>query len=268
MFEDDVLTRAPYGYHGTIPLYSKPDEYTENYERISADHLESLRSSGTNPFINEEIWVEFERSTIDLVRKYGRPNDKILDVGVGLGRVLSHFPTMRRYGVDISLGYLEIAQREGIDVCYALIEDLPYRDEVFDLIVSTDVLEHVLDLNRCCANILAALKPNGTLIVRVPYREDLSKYLVQGYPYKYVHIRNFDEFSLRLYFERVFGCRVVETSVSGYQRSPDKLKMHPRWRHVWDRLIPRVGRVHESLGDYLVKALYHPVEINVVILKQ
>ena len=51
---------------------------------------------------------------------------------------------------------------------------MPYSDESFDVILCTDVLEHVIDLNLCVAKILSVLKKGGLLIIRVPNREDLQ----------------------------------------------------------------------------------------------
>lgn len=270
MIDPELLASEPIGFHDGIPLFSKPTEYTDNYERISGDHLASLKKEGTNPFIPEDLWVEFERSTIELVQKYARPGDRILDAGVGLGRLLSHFPTLKRYGVDISLGYLEIARTKGIAVGYALMEELPFKPATFDLVVCTDVLEHVIDLNRCCANILNVLRPGGVLIVRVPCREDLSQYLAPDYPYRYVHLRAFDEFSLRLLFERVFDCRVQEMTIAGYQLIPTKLKPHvpsPRWYQTIERNLTRLHRLHPGLYNDFVRRLYHPIVMNAVVIK-
>jgi ubiquinone/menaquinone biosynthesis C-methylase UbiE len=75
-----------------------------------------------------------ENSTIRLIEKYSWPGDIILDVGVGLGCLLSHLSSLRRYGMDISFGYLEVAQSKGVEVCYALVEEMPYQANLFDII--------------------------------------------------------------------------------------------------------------------------------------
>ncbi len=269
--EREIFAREPLGFRGTIPVFSAPNEYTDNYNKISDDHLASLQRNGTNPFIPEDLWVRMENSTIDLIKKYSRPGDMILDVGVGLGRLLANFSSLQRYGMDISLGYLQIAQTKGIDVCYALVEDMPYKEGLFHMVVCTDILEHVLDLNMCCGKILYVLRKGGILVARVPFREDLSPYLAPTYPYKYVHLRNFDENSLRLLFERIFDCEFIETATAGYAPSGSRLKYplsFPRRDAILSRLFSATKAVHPSVYEALLRKLYYPIEINVVVKKK
>jgi SAM-dependent methyltransferase len=264
----DVYHCEPLSIENDIPVFSNPDEYTENYERIASDHLASLRRDGTNPFIAEELWRQSEASTIALIRRYVRSGGTILDVGVGLGHLLAEFPELRRFGMDISWGYLEIAKAAGIEVCFARIEDMPYREGAFDVVVCTDVLEHVFDLNLCCAKLLAAVKPGGLVIVRVPYREDLSGYLATTCPYRYVHLRAFDEHGLRLLFERVFGCSVLETHLAGYMPYENRLRVPvplPGGRAVLSRVLSIVRTLREAWHARLVRVLYLPIEINAVV---
>lgn len=253
-----------------IPVFSRASLYTDNYEKISADHLEQLRETGENPFIQEALWAQFEDSTLELIRKYARRGDAILDVGVGLGRVLERLPHLHLYGVDISMGYLAEAKAKGIDVCYAMIEELPYQPEIFDIVICTDVLEHVLDLNLCCQNILNTLKPDGTLIVRVPFREELWPYLENDYPYHYVHVRNFDEYSIRLLFERILECRVLEVTTAGYRRSPARLQYKmpfDRWADFIENRMAFLEKRRPGLHSTLLPRLYQPIAMNAVIAK-
>jgi ubiquinone/menaquinone biosynthesis C-methylase UbiE len=266
----EVYARKPLGFQGSIPIFSRANEYTDNYERISADHLVSFYREGKNPFIPEEVWVQMENSTIELVKKYSSPGDRILDVGVGLGRLLSHFPQLQRYGIDISLGYLRSAQEKGIEVCYSLVEDLPYGEATFDIVVCTDVLEHVIDINLSVQKILSVLKPDGFLIVRTPYREDLSFYVSRKNPYKYVHLRTFDENSLRLLFERVVSCKVVETQFSTYMPNRNRLKYlipFPKGGAILGLLIKALRPALSSAIERLLRKWYYPIEINVVVRK-
>lgn len=267
----EIYIREPISLHDSIPIFSVTNEYTDNYEQISNDHLKSLCQNGINPWIPEDLWVKMEHSTVELVKKYSKPGDLILDVGVGLGRLLSHFPHLQRYGMDISFGYLEEAQAKGIKVSYAMVENMPYKEEIFDIVVCTDVLEHVLDLNLCIRRILSVLQPKGTLIVRVPLREDLATYWNNCSNYKYVYLRSFDEYSLRFLFERIMNCKIIETTVAAYIPSASRLKyrlIFPLLDRIAARFFWEVRHFWDNrLSNTILKALFHPAEINYVIRK-
>lgn len=196
-----------------IPIFSEIDGYVENYQTIAKDHVAQIAEDGKNPFIEEEDWRRMEQSTRELVVKHVHEGARILDVGVGLGRLLGPLGQYERHGIDISYDYLVRAKAQGIDVAFSRIEDMPYRDELFDAIVTCDVLEHVLDLDACVRNILRVLKPGGKLIVRVPYREELDSYVDDSMPYEYVHLRNFDVAGLRLLFGKIHRLNYVEHSL-------------------------------------------------------
>jgi SAM-dependent methyltransferase len=230
-----IYARAPISVHNGIPVFSERDLYVENYEKIAKDHVSRISETQENPFMEEDLWVSLERSTREYIRKYVAKGSKILDVGVGLGRVLEPLTEYDRYGVDISLEYLSIARSRGIDVALAKIEDLPYKAELFDAIIVCDVLEHVFDLNYCCEKILSCLRPGGVLIVRVPFKEDLGVYLNDGLPYDFIHLRNFDEASLRLHFQKIFGLEFLEAgTTTPYLQGTPRLKL---------RLLPEDLRV-------------------------
>jgi len=265
----DVYSRKPLRWHRGIPVFSEENEYTKNYERIAEDHLAWHRKDGTNPFIPADLWAVMERSTVGLVRKYTSPGHRILDVGVGLGGLLAHFPDRRRFGMDISFGYLENAQGKGIEVCFSLAEEMPYRENAFDLVVCTDLLEHVVDLNLCVKKMLFVTKPNGILVVRVPYRENLACYLTT--PYKLVHVRNFDEYSLRLLFERIFNCEHIETSFAAYllKEAYLRYRLPPmKLNFLVSKIITLVGLLRPELGRRLRRKLYYSLEMNVVYRKR
>lgn len=200
--------RKPLREQDGIPVFSEVDDYVDNYLQISAEHLAHYDVYGTNPWMDETHWGELEEATRELFLRHVSAGANVLDVGVGQGRLLASAPGFDRYGMDISHGYLAHAKAAGIDVCFARIEDMPYKDGWFDAVVCTDVLEHVLDLNLCVAKILAVIRAGGHLIVRVPSREHLEQY--DGYKYRFVHLRILDGAMLKLMFDRVFGCPVLE----------------------------------------------------------
>lgn len=54
-------------------------------------------------------------------------------------------------------------------------ERLSFGDSSFDLVVSNDVLEHVADYKKSVAEIWRVLKPNGVLLLTVPFHLDMEK---------------------------------------------------------------------------------------------
>lgn len=241
MSDETHFLRAPDQWIGDIPSFSTVDKYVQNYVDIANDHISRISPDSANPWIPDELWQELERSTLALIKKYSLPGQRILDAGVGLGRILEHCPEMSRYGIDISPEYLNRSREKGISVCHSKIEDMPYADETFDMVIATDVLEHVLDLYSCTKQMLRVLKPDGYLIVRVPYKEDLEVYLREDLAYEFIHLRNFDEHSVRLHFQKILNCRVLEANpIAPYFQGAT------RFRH---RLFPRGDAIRPWLDE-------------------
>jgi len=104
--------------------------------------------------------------------------------------------------VDISMAYLKrLAPLDGIRAVLANAERLPFRDH-FDIVVTTDVMEHVLNVGSFLFCLNRALKTGGCAYIRVPYKESLLGYSPhRGCPYDFVHLRSFDEAILKSYLK-------------------------------------------------------------------
>jgi SAM-dependent methyltransferase len=88
------------------------------------------------------------------------------------------------------------AARPEITLALANAENLPFAD-AFDVVIASELLEHVLNVGDLLVSLHRALADRGRLFVRVPYREDLRQYARQnGCPYPFVHLRTFTRDSL------------------------------------------------------------------------
>jgi len=192
-----------------VPIFSERDDYIKNYEVIAEDHLACLSKNDSNPFMTSNQIQASVIAAQSMICRFLNSGESILDAGVGCGQVLKPLKNYQRYGVDIAISYLNKAKENDIEVSMAKLEELPYRDKLFDAVISCDVLEHVFKLDQVCSQLIRVLKPGGVLIVQVPNDEDLSSYLTNTQSYSHSHVRRFDLNSIRLYFEKCFGLQFI-----------------------------------------------------------
>lgn len=119
-----------------------------------------------------------EEMAIILVEKYSKSrNLKILDAGCGTGgmtKKLERFGDVT--GVDINPVAIKYSQKKNIkNLKKASVMDLPFHNNLFDLVVSLDVLYHkmVNDDRKALSEFYRVLKPNGLVLIRVPAFEFL-----------------------------------------------------------------------------------------------
>jgi len=143
----------------------------------------------------------------------------VLDAGCAMGELLAPFADLHRYGVDLVEDYRELVEANGVKFETGEIEDLPFVGRLFDVVVATDVLEHVLDLNAAMRELLRVLRPGGVIIMRTPNAEDLAEY-VNG-EWDYVHLRRFDAPTFQLLCRRIFGLTDVAIGYSGHGRGQE-----------------------------------------------
>lgn len=100
---------------------------------------------------------------------------RLLDLGCGNGS-LSHVISQQGYnvvGIEDSESGVAIAQ-ENFKDCHFIegsIYNLPYTDleSAFDVVISVEVIEHLLYPRELLKAAQKCLKPNGTLILTTPY---------------------------------------------------------------------------------------------------
>ena len=102
------------------------------------------------------------------------PCEAFLDAGCGDGRHLaalarSPWWPARVVGTDISERILETARRATAprepELVRANLESLPLEDESFDLVLCTQVIEHLLDPDAGLREVARVLRQEGTLIL-------------------------------------------------------------------------------------------------------
>jgi SAM-dependent methyltransferase len=120
-----------------------------------------------------------------------QPKPRILDAGCGTG---ANLKLLEAYGdtlgVDISEQAIAFCRQRGIaadKVMQASVTELPFRDRLFDLAVSFDVICNIVDDIGAFAEVGRVLKPNGIFVVQLPaYRWLWSRHDVAvGHKWRY-----------------------------------------------------------------------------------
>ena len=137
--------------------------------------------SHKNPLINWLFWQRL-RKAIDYIEA-GAPYKNVLDFGCGSGVML---PFLCRVGarvtaIDIDLLPFERVSRQRAfpanlqvhDAREVTLGDLPKAS--FDLIVATDVLEHVQDIRETLNDMNGLLAPGGQIVISGPTENVLYK---------------------------------------------------------------------------------------------
>jgi SAM-dependent methyltransferase len=118
-------------------------------------------------------FTERRRLFSRMIEHFGlTPDARILDIGTSTGtnlRMLRDLGYSRSEGLDASeeavrwcaeKGYGKVTQG---DVCA-----LPFADGTFDLVLATDIIEHVDDDGAALREIRRVLKPDGRVLITVP----------------------------------------------------------------------------------------------------
>lgn len=102
-------------------------------------------------------------------------DDRILDCGCGDGLflvALSEISNCQLYGLDIDRTNLRLAKKylegKSVKLVYGDVVKMPFKDEFFDKIYCSEVLEHVAEDKKAVLEMKRVLKKEGTLIVTVP----------------------------------------------------------------------------------------------------
>lgn len=245
------------------PLFAN---YLANYDQIAADDLsESIQAVSF-------LELEAER----LHRHLGDVRGlSVCDVGIGQGvlfqRLRDSGPRLLT-GVDISMAYLVRHEAsDNVRVVMANAENLPFRDE-FDVVIATDVAEHVLNISDLLMSVREALLDGGVFAIRVPFKDNMVQYARQGgCKYDMVHLRNFAKDNLVDLLSH-FDLRVESLRYDGF--APYRVRSYL----VSTSLGRRVTRlVMERLPDgpdgflrinpYLGRFLTTPVAITAIARK-
>ena len=231
-------------------------DYSANYDRIADDDLAAS--------IQPPAYLALQAETLF---SYLPPllGSRVCELGIGQGllfeKLFAAHPACLT-GIDISLAYLgrhASQARPGLSLVLANGENMPYADE-FDVIIASEILEHVLNIGDLLISLHRSLADGGKLFVRVPYKEDLRQYARQnGCPYPFVHLRSFTRSSL-VDLLRHAGFRARRLRYDGHYGGSRR-----RLTGAMLRLTPRLledGVPRRNVSSHVLGLLMRPITLT------
>lgn len=146
--------------------------------------------------LEEDNWWFVARRDIvyKLFRACNLPKDKaILEIGCSGGPLIKQMNEdgyKQVYGIDISAKAIELAKARGIRNVEVMDGTSPaFAPATFDLIIASDVLEHIEQAQEALQNWHTLLKPGGRIIIFVP----AFPFLWSGHDVVNHHFRRYTE---------------------------------------------------------------------------
>lgn len=188
------------GIPNLIPINSilVNDDDTQNvYKTISESYVSTLHKIGMDSYkIAQMDSLRFSifSKTKKLCTKY--LGGIVLEIGAGENYLKEDFKSI--YEEWISLDY--DLRSDSIDL-RGDGQQLPFKTEIFDTIISIDVLEHVPNPKKFVSEMFRVIKPGGMIILSTPFF-----FYLHEEPYDFFR---FSKYGLRTIFERN-GFSVIE----------------------------------------------------------
>jgi SAM-dependent methyltransferase len=135
------------------------------------------------------------RARYRFAARFAAPEMAVLDAGCGTGYGSAEFDARTVAAIDLSPEAAAHGAthygRAGAFFAAASCAALPFRDGVFDLVVSFEVIEHLPDYRALLAEARRVLKSGGIFLVSTPNRAYYAESRAQAGPNPF-HVREFD----------------------------------------------------------------------------
>jgi SAM-dependent methyltransferase len=105
----------------------------------------------------------WQRRRYSIVSEYIGKAGRVLDAGCGSTQLMNRFP--QTVGMDYSIRKLRFMRRPGRRLVNGSTFALPFRSEVFDVVISSQVIEHLRDDPRIFDELVRCIVPGGTLVL-------------------------------------------------------------------------------------------------------
>lgn len=146
------------------------------------------------------------RNIMSLLGPYAKTG-RVLDVGCGSSRIIQSLP--HAVALDVSAAKLRFLKRSNPCRIRGSALELPFKDETFDCLIHSQLIEHLPRSEAAFSEMHRVLKPGGTLIVGTvdyasrfwPLIEEIYG-IIMPHAYKEEHITQYSAATLRETLQR------------------------------------------------------------------
>ena len=130
--------------------------------------------SGRYTAQNKKVWKLMYKKRMGYIKRAltGYKFKTVLDAACGsgwLGKLVKDEWGVQIYGVDISKKGVMLANKSGVMAKVGdIAKKIPYKDKSFDLVFSSETIEHLYNPDKFLKEIRRVLKPKGLLVLTTP----------------------------------------------------------------------------------------------------
>lgn len=254
---------AAFPVQGDVPLFldaqdekiSEQDFHYINHYTIDAEVFDYYRDRNDKL---EQVSVSLLRRSI--IRQIPRNTRFLLDVGCGCAYIAKHFINSgtRVVSLDVAQANAEKALKKyPSDNHAAVVADvfaLPFKENTFDCIVASEIIEHTVDPHAFVEALKRVLKPGGTLIISTPYKEKIEYSLCihcNCKTPKNAHLHSFDKNNMRS-LHSMSGLEVERITLVG-----NKLLLMSRMAILLDKMGYRLWKAIDGIFNVILPKAQH-----------
>jgi SAM-dependent methyltransferase len=161
-------------------------------------HYETYKQVQGEKAYTMEKWRNTSRvrNLIQMVQKCAPEGSRVLDIGCGDMYLAKELPQYDWVGIDLApnMSNERAIKQDLMQVPY------PFKDHDFDLVICSEVLEHVWDLRKVHNEVKRLLKPGGRYIISTPNFDNIDHVLTafrpilfdDREPHFFEHIRQYN----------------------------------------------------------------------------
>jgi len=156
----------------------------------------------------------YYNATISMVKKNGSQAGFALDVGCGENPYFFHNRINNYIGIDIDINTLKQVSRDlpEASLIYGSGSYAPFKNGIFDVVICTEVLEHLKNPEKMISEISRVLTRGGTAVISIPSLS-LPQTIILWIAYKIKkisekpyqsseHVREYARFKVTPHFEK------------------------------------------------------------------